>query len=179
MFCEIFCDGSVLEASGNPSSTSGHLKRSRHFEPVQTFIIMILLFVPYVTVDQSNLASLLMGSTVEAIDQDMLATDCSPIHPRLLGRSRFQPCLRPGCFLLSCMLKTCMLLSMGIGDHSKSHQGGSGDFKNQASLQAGDKFKAEKYFFLLNFAATFKIESRDFRTYVGTTTNSQFYSIVT
>ena len=33
------------------------------------------------------------------IDQDMLATDCSPIHHTLLGLGRFKPCLRSGYFL--------------------------------------------------------------------------------
>ena len=27
----------------------------------------------------------------------MSATDCAPVHPRLLGRGRFKPCLRPSC----------------------------------------------------------------------------------
>ena len=34
--------------------------------------------------------------------------------PRLLGQSRFKPCLRPGYFLLrctDCMMETCMLLA--------------------------------------------------------------------
>ena len=30
-------------------------------------------------------------------DQDVSATDCAPVHPRLLGRGRFKPCLRPSC----------------------------------------------------------------------------------
>ena len=60
-----------------------------------------------------------MGSTVEATDQDRMATDCSPIHSRLLRKSRFKPCLSPGYFLLQasdCMLGTCMLLT-GVRDH--------------------------------------------------------------
>ena len=40
----------------------------------------------------------MLDSTGEATDQDMLAPDCSPIHPRLLGQSRFKTCLRPGYF---------------------------------------------------------------------------------
>ena len=35
-----------------------------------------------------------MGSTGEATDQDMLAPDSSPIHPRLIMQSMFKPCLK-------------------------------------------------------------------------------------
>ena len=44
----------------------------------------------------------------------MLAPDCSPIHPRLLGQSSIKPCFEPGDFLLwlsDCMLEACMLLA--------------------------------------------------------------------
>ena len=44
----------------------------------------------------------------------ILATDCTSVHLRLLGLSRFKPCLGPGYFLLQSkgfMLETCMLLA--------------------------------------------------------------------
>ena len=51
---------------------------------------------------------------------DVLATDCSPIHHRLLGQSRCKPCLRPGYFLLllSDMLETCILM-VGMRIHEQ------------------------------------------------------------
>ena len=70
-----------------------------------------------------------MGNRAEVTDQDILAPDCSPIHPKLLEQSRFKPCLWPGCFLLrlsDCLSKACMLLAglrvqkTSIGDPSKS-----------------------------------------------------------
>ena len=64
-----------------------------------------------------------MGSTGEATDQEMLAPDLLPHHPRLLGQGGFKPCLGPGYFLLQlfdCMMENCMLLagmgSISIGD---------------------------------------------------------------
>ena len=57
-----------------------------------------------------------MESTGEATDQNMLAPDWSPIHPRLLRRSRFKPCLWPDYLQL---LETCMC------DPNKSLQEGS------------------------------------------------------
>ena len=54
------------------------------------------------------------GSTVEATNQVILPPDWSNIHPRLLGRDVFKPCLRPGYFLLqlsNCILDTWMLLT--------------------------------------------------------------------
>ena len=64
-----------------------------------------------------------MGSTGEATDQDMLAPDCSPIHPRLLGPGRFKHCLRLGYLLLQLSdstFESCLLLAglsvLSIGD---------------------------------------------------------------
>ena len=76
-------------------------------------------------------------STGEATDQDMLAPDCSPIHPGLLTQSRFKACLRPGYFLLEslyCMLEICMLLASDEGPWvpvtlMKALKGGSGGLK--------------------------------------------------
>ena len=42
----------------------------------------------------------LYNTTIGSTDQDMLASDCSPIHPRLIRQGRFKPCLLPGYFLL-------------------------------------------------------------------------------
>ena len=45
---------------------------------------------------------------------------CSPIHLRLLGQSKFKPCLCPGYFLLQlsdCMMETYILL-----DGSRVHE---------------------------------------------------------
>ena len=61
-----------------------------------------------------------MESTGEATDQNMLAPDWSPIHPRLLRRSRFKPCLWPDYLQL---LETCMC------DPNKSLYDGSEGFK--------------------------------------------------
>ena len=54
-----------------------------------------------------------------APDQDMLAHDCSLIHPRLLGWSRFKHFPRHAYFILQgvdCGLETCMLLA-GVKVH--------------------------------------------------------------
>ena len=55
-----------------------------------------------------------LGGTGAVIDQDMLASYCSPIHPRLLWQGRFKPFHRPGYFLLRlvvCIVETCMLFA--------------------------------------------------------------------
>ena len=53
------------------------------------------------------------GSTGRAADQDMLAPDCSHIHPRLLGWGRFKPCLKIGLLPDSVvrLKETCVLLA--------------------------------------------------------------------
>ena len=69
----------------------------------------------------------------EVIDQELSTPACSPIHPRLLGQSRFKPCLGPSYFLLQssdCVLEICMLLAgrglvtpvkarVGVGGYKK------------------------------------------------------------
>ena len=47
-----------------------------------------------------------MWSRGETTDHNMLAPDWSPVHLRLVGQSRFKPCLWPGYFLLQ--PKDCM-----------------------------------------------------------------------
>ena len=63
---------------------------------------------------------------LEETYQDLLATDCSPIHPRLLRLSRFEPCFGTGYFIR-------MHVGWGegpraFGKPSKSHKDRSGDY---------------------------------------------------
>ena len=73
---------------------------------------------------------------LEETYQDLLATDCSPIHPRLLRLSRFEPCFGTGYFIR-------MHVGWGegpraFGKPSKSHKVGEWGFIKQQYCNLGN-----------------------------------------